>query len=438
MRKSLSPTCPDEHPARKRKQSFVAFSQVNPSRNFLPGRRRDQTEAIAALAMLRRVTESAPGLLYVYDFAAGAIRSLNRGYLDYVPAAESAGPAEAFLARVHPEDIQALLRHRCACRGLQDGEVAEITFRIRHRDGGEHWLSSRDTPLSRSAEGRITEVLCAAQDVTELREATTRLQRLTRSVMTMQDDERRRIARDLHDSTAQNLLAAALTLKTHQDRVGTSADLRDALDLIEGSQREIRTLSYLLYPPLLEEMGLRAALAWYSDGFTKRTGIPLRLEMPDPAAGKIRLPLTLEAETAMFRVAQEALTNAYRYASASIVVIALTLTDAAGAGSLVRLRISDDGRGMGPERNTAGRLPGLGLTSMDERMRAVGGSLAVRSLAGRGTTIEATCPAAAACADPDFGHPKAGGQRPRPSTVSEHRVGPSGDRRSGWVMAPGR
>lgn len=367
-------------------------------------RRRAQTEKVAATEMFRRVTEAAPGLLYVYDLTSGAIRYLNHGYADYAPDGALEGPeaTAALMARVHPEDAGALLRHRRACLDLQDREVAQITFRIRHRDGSQRWLSSRDTPFARSGGGRTTAILCSAQDVTEIRDAAETLQHLTRKIMTMQDDERRRIARDLHDQTAQNLLAASLALKAALDRLGPSPDIEDALHLIDASQREIRTLSYLLHPPLLDEMGLQAALGWYADGFSKRTGILVHLDMPE--AGARRLPLPVEAETAMFRVAQEALTNAYRHANPARIVIALSLESRPGGDGIARLCISDDGHGMKAALKGAPRTRGLGLASMSERMRAVGGRLMIRSCPGQGCTIEASSPIVQSEASTRFAH----------------------------------
>lgn len=356
--------------------------------------RRAQAEAKAAQEMFRRVTEAAPGLLYVLDLETGESEHLNHGYRTFAPNAPARG-REATLALwdlVHPEDLPALQRHRRACFALQDGAVAEITLRLRLPDGSLRWVHSQRRAIARGADGRVTRLVCSAQDVTALRESAETLRQLTRRLLTAQDDERRRIARDLHDSTAQNLLGAALALHSARDRLGVSPDLDEALELVEASQREIRTLSYLLYPPLLDEMGLPAALTWYAEGFTRRTGLPVRLDLPDRGARAGRLPLSREVETAMFRVAQEALTNAWRHAAPTSASVELRVAGAGGRRR-IRLRIADDGRGMETRRDGASQPIGLGLAGMEQRMQAVGGWLSIESSPGAGTVIEASGPA---------------------------------------------
>jgi signal transduction histidine kinase len=350
-------------------------------------RRRAQAEAEAAAALFRQVTEAAPGMLYVIDLETGVVEHLNRGYLAFLPDGPSRGveATQALWALVHPADVPALRRHRRACLALADGAVGEITLRLRLADGSLRWMHSQRRAIARGADGRVTRLVCSAQDVTSLRHSAETLQQLTRRLLTMQDDERRRIARDLHDSTAQNLLGASLAIRAALAKSGASAELDEALELIEGSQQEIRTLSYLLHPPLLDEMGLPAALAWYADGFSKRSGLPVALDLPDRCAEAGRLPLSREAETAMFRVAQEALANAWRHARASGITIGLRL-DGEGGRRMVRLRIADDGQGMEARSGCAG----LGLASMRERMKAVGGTLSLESRPGTGVVVEAS------------------------------------------------
>ncbi|MBS7811849.1 PAS domain-containing protein [Roseococcus pinisoli] len=349
-------------------------------------RRRAEAEAEAAHAMFRRVTEAAPGLLYVLDLRTGASEHLNRGYLAFLPDTGSSETADMLMSLVHPDDLPNLLQHRRACLDLEEGAVAEITLRLRLQDGSQRWIHSQRRAIARGPDGRVTRLVCSAQDVTAIHQSAETLRRLTRRLLTMQDDERRRIARDLHDSTAQNLLGASLAIRSAQRQLEDSPDLEEALKLIDGSQQEIRTLSYLLYPPLLDEMGLSVALAWFADGFSKRTGLSVRLDLPDARAGQGRLPLSREAETAMFRVAQEALANAFRHAGGTGVSLGLGLARAYDGECVARLRIADDGKGMPPQRQRAG----LGLVGMGERMRAVGGTLSIESRPGKGTVVEAS------------------------------------------------
>src|SRR5262249_43170155 len=150
------------------------------------------------------------------------------------------------------------------------------------------------------------------------------LRRLTGRLLHLQDEERRRIARELHDSTAQNLLGAmlgigqALRLAPRLKRTAQAA-LAESRALIEQSQREIRTVSYLLHPPMLDEAGLPAALRWFSEGFAKLTDIKICLHI---APDIDRLPAA--SEQALFRIAQEALTNVHRHSGASKVDLSLT------------------------------------------------------------------------------------------------------------------
>jgi signal transduction histidine kinase len=206
----------------------------------------------------------------------------------------------------------------------------------------------------------------------------------------LQDDERRRIARELHDSTAQNLAALSLNLST----VSEAGDglpplarqaLTEALDLANQSTREMRTLSYLLHPPLLDEVGVSAALRWYADGFAQRSGIQVDLRIP-PELG--RLPSDLELT--LFRIVQECLTNIHRHSGSSTARIQV----AAENGGIV-LEVRDQGRGVQP--GNAGRLSptngqlGVGIAGMHERVRQLGGTLRIDSSA-QGTTVRATLP----------------------------------------------
>lgn len=209
---------------------------------------------------------------------------------------------------------------------------------------------------------------------------------LTRS----QDEERRRIGRDLHDSTGQTLVALELDLARLADSARTLAPaqralLEDSVRLAHQCSAEIRTASYLLHPPLLDELGLVSALKWLADGLRQRGAMEVRLELP--ASMTRSRP---EEELTLFRVAQEALTNAHRHSASPWVAIRLT-ESAAG----IRLEVEDAGRGIrgrGLTRGAAGEPAlGVGLAGMRERIRQVGGTFAVEST-GAGTRISATCP----------------------------------------------
>ncbi|HEY1802545.1 MAG TPA: GAF domain-containing sensor histidine kinase [Terriglobales bacterium] len=213
----------------------------------------------------------------------------------------------------------------------------------------------------------------------ELRQAATSLRDLSTRLLQIQDEERRRIARELHDSLGQRLIAAKLNIDI---AVAGTADSKAREKLVraqgevEQSVQEVRTLSHLLHPPLLEEAGLPSALDWYVKGFAERSNIPVELEL-DPDLGR----LSREIETTIFRVVQESLTNIHRHSgskNASIWILR--------KGTDVSIEISDSGKGMA----TDSRL-GVGIQGMRERLRQLGGKLQIGS-PGVGTRVQAIVP----------------------------------------------
>jgi signal transduction histidine kinase len=214
--------------------------------------------------------------------------------------------------------------------------------------------------------------------------------------MRAQDESRRQIARDLHDSTAQNLLGAALGIGQALRLIpglkpAVKAALEESRALIDQSQREIRTVSYLLHPPMLDEAGLPAALRWLCDGFSKRTEIQVALDLAEDIG---RLPADIEP--ALFRVAQEALTNVHRHSGSRTARIDLSRTRGLDGDSFVIMVIEDKGRGMPAGfaalvgSQDANHL-GIGLPGMRERLRELGGSLRIVS-DGHGTLVRAVVP----------------------------------------------
>ena len=226
--------------------------------------------------------------------------------------------------------------------------------------------------------------------ITERKRAEAALRALSLQLSRGEDAERRRIARELHDSTGQKLAALSMTVGIFQNTKGAPAGksekmLADCLATIEQCAQEIRTLSYLLHPPLLDELGLAAAVRNYVEGFSKRSGVQVALDAPPDLE---RLPD--EVEIALFRVVQESLGNIHRHAGASTARLRL----ACGAEQ-VTLEVSDQGCGMSAQTIRAieaGRgAVGVGIAGMRERLRLLGGRLAIES-GGQGTTIRAIVP----------------------------------------------
>jgi signal transduction histidine kinase len=190
--------------------------------------------------------------------------------------------------------------------------------------------------------------------------------------MNLQDEERRRIARDLHDSTAQSLSALEMNTSLLESMATDEKTRKLAADTATISRQvcqELRNISYLLHPPLLDEKGLVFAIRWFADGFTKRNSIPVFLDFPEdfPRLGA-------EEETALFRIVQEALSNIYRHAGATKAWITLWREE----DGKVALEIRDNGEGL-PEGFSFNTSVGVGLAGMRERMKQLGGALAVDS-----------------------------------------------------------
>lgn len=224
----------------------------------------------------------------------------------------------------------------------------------------------------------------------EILEATNQgLRDLSARLLHVQDEERRRIARDLHDSTGQTLALLTMTLSSLESDARKlnpelARGLADNAELVRQVSVELRTLSYLLHPPLLDEVGLGSALHWFVDGFGKRSGILVDLELPRNFA---RMPRDLE--TAIYRVVQECLTNIHRHSQSPVAAIRLSES----AGSIV-LEVSDQGKGMDQQKLSqiaTSRAPGVGLRGIRERIQNFQGDFEITSDAN-GTRIKVMIP----------------------------------------------
>jgi signal transduction histidine kinase len=212
---------------------------------------------------------------------------------------------------------------------------------------------------------------------------------LSARILELQDVERRRIARELHDSVGQYLAALKINIGQMQRRdaasnSGVQPRLTESLDLADRAISEIRTISHLLHPPLLDELGFNSAAQWYADGFAQRSGVKVELKLTE-----ITKRLPRQIELALFRVLQESLTNVHRHAKATSVEIEVVCTD-----DEVILNLHDDGKGI-PRKVLdgyhAGEAGGIGLAGMRERLAELGGTLQVDS-GPNGTRICATLP----------------------------------------------
>jgi PAS domain S-box-containing protein len=400
----------------------------------------DRTEVFGAIGFLliaacivalgetvRRASASRFRLAAIVDSSDDAIISKN---LDGIITSWNAGaerlfgwtPEEAIgrpITLVIPPELQheeeGILRRLRAGQRVDHYETIRVS-----KDGTRRDLSLTISPV-RDARGRVVGASKIARDIGErklieamrekaqeelehrVRERTAELRQkneeLTRQAETihelsarllrLQDEERRRIARELHDGVGQLLAALSMTVSAaltecQNGGANTAAVLADGMQLLDQANKEVRTMSYLLHPPLLEEMGLASALRWYVEGFVQRSQIDVHL---DVAASFERLS---EAhELALFRIVQECLTNIHRHSGSTEAKVIL-----AREGDAIHLEVSDNGRGIPPETqaelNAAG-TPGVGLRGMRERIRQLGGQLGIHS-SGAGTQVAVTLP----------------------------------------------
>ncbi len=226
------------------------------------------------------------------------------------------------------------------------------------------------------------------QRVREVEEERRKLRLLSRRLVRVQEEERRRLARELHDELGQLLTAIRLNLSFLQQPAPESAPgtratrLQEALALTDQCLEQVRNLCYLLRPPLLEEAGLLSAVRWFLQRYAQHTGIEVVTDLPEVLP---RLPQ--EAEVALFRVIQEGMTNIARHAESKVAHVRLALDNHG-----VTLVIADAGRGFDLEKLLQAVQPGVGLVSMQERIRELGGELRVESAPGKGTKVIVNLP----------------------------------------------
>jgi signal transduction histidine kinase len=223
-------------------------------------------------------------------------------------------------------------------------------------------------------------------DISELKGAQEELRQLSAKLMNSQDEEKRKIARELHDSAGQYLAALSMTLEGVRDKAQGLPDslrrkLDEAVEITKVCSSEIRTISHLLHPPLLDELGLGSAVRWYVEGFAHRSGIQVATEMPEELDR-----LRDDVELVLFRVLQESLTNVHRHSGSKTASVKLH-TDSHRAW----LEVQDQGH---REVSSEPFRPGVGITGMRERVRDLGGTLEITSDRS-GTQVRAVIPLAA-------------------------------------------
>jgi signal transduction histidine kinase len=325
--------------------------------------------------------------------ASGSIVFVNRAWKAFAVQCgyqgESAGVGSNYLGvceRSAPFSQDAALTAK-ALRDLMGGR--RRTFRMEYpceSPDGERWFQLR---ITRPEDPAVDRIVMAHEDITEVKLAQGELRQLTSRLMRVQDDERRSIARELHDTTAQNLFAVALNLTKARERlrkglVPADDSLVEMLELVEQSLQEVRTLSYVLHPPLLEVVGLGSALKWLARGFSERSGILVEAVTNDEGS-----ELPQEGALALFKVAQESLTNVHRHSGSKWA--RLSLMQQCGH---IRLEVLDGGRGLHQRKDAGGPEPvqvGVGLAGMRVRIGQLGGTFELDA-GSWGTRVSATLP----------------------------------------------
>lgn len=345
----------------------------------------ENKRAIASVAKLAAIVESTQDAIFGSTLG-GYITSWNRGaeQLFGYSAGEVAGQHISIITpedrRNEPGEVLDKLK-----RG---GEVKPFETVRRCKDG-----SLVDVSVTVSAvkdpKGHITGVSAIAHDIRDRKQVERELKELSARLLRLQDEERRNMARELHDSVIQGLAAAVINLSLLKDSLDLDPEaartLDEALKITEDSVREIRTFSYLLHPPLLDVNGLQSALRWYVEGYSKRSGVQVELNLPD---GRERLGN--EIELALFRIVQESLTNIHRHSGGSRATIRMQRTE-----KEVILDVSDDGHGMDAQSlekvRREGAVLGVGIAGMKQRLQQLGGRLKIAS-GSNGTSVTASVP----------------------------------------------
>ena len=289
---------------------------------------------------------------------------------------------------VHEDDRAAALRGWASLDTLTAREPVEAAFRVQRHDGQWHWFAVNGVPHLRDAQGLVTEWVGTITDITEHKRAAEeilasheRLAQVTRQLIGNQENERRHLARELHDEVGQVLTAVFYdlqTLKTARQPMPPSR-LDESLAVVDRAIQQVRTMSLDLRPSMLDDLGLAPTIKWYAERLAGSTGLTIHLLAPPSA-----VDLPADVRTACFRVAQEAMTNISRHAKAKHVRLELVQTE-----EEVRLIIHDDGVGfdLAAARRRAARGGSIGILGMQERVELVGGQFAMESDQGNGTTI---------------------------------------------------
>ena len=350
---------------------------------------------------LDAIVQTAPDIIFSRN-PDGSRDYISSRFYEYTGAPLETAVGFGWLEYLHPDDKDNSLAQWM--RSVESGKVYECDYRLRGVDSQYRWFRARAVPL-RDGHGEIVKWYGTCSDIHDsklleqsIREnaielermvesRTAALRRLSNRMMTMQDEERRRIAREIHDGLGQELAAAKMILDGIMAK-NSSPSMRQASletsQLIDRAIQQVRTISHLLHPPLLDEVGLVSALRWFLEGLSERSGINVVLNVQPAELGRLRS----ELETAIFRIVQEALTNMFRHSGARNGSVTLIGKDGA-----IAVTVRDDGKGI--EEQVIQLRPesvGVGIGGMRQRVTELGGTLRLAN-ANPGTIVEVIIPA---------------------------------------------
>jgi PAS domain S-box-containing protein len=349
---------------------------------------------------LDAIIHTAPDIIFSRQ-ANGSRDYISDRFYEYTGAAPGTAHGMGWMDYVHPDDAEKATAEWNRC--VESGANYEAEYRMRSRDDLYRWFRARAIPI-RGKNGEVIRWYGTCSDIHDSKlleqsmresaiklekmvdERTAELRELSVRLMTMQDQEHRRIARELHDGLGQELAVAKIVLDSALQQELAPATKRactEAINIIDRAIQQVRSMSHLLHPPLLDEVGLLSAIAWYVDGMAERTGIKTSMHVEPQDFPR----LASDLETAIFRIVQEALTNVFRHAGANHVWITL-----AQRGVQTMVTVRDDGRGI--RAKVAELQPeslGVGIRGIKQRAKEFGGELRV-SNANPGTIVEVVIP----------------------------------------------
>lgn len=378
----------------------LTISPVRDSRGRIIGASkiaRDITERKRVEATLRDTQsqltlalEASRTAMFDWDCTAkrGAWNAQMASIYGFEPACEYI-TANEWHSLFHPDDSVRLLEEANRILSTPEQDQFQFEYRAIRPDGEIRWILSHGR-IVRDSVGAGIRMIGTHSDITERKqfEEAEKVREFSGELLHAQDAERRRIARELHDSAGQLVAALQMNLiPVEEDAKKINPEfahsIHQSLDLIQQLSTELRTVSYLLHPPLLDEAGLPSALRWYVEGYAQRSKIDVHLEI-DPDLGR----LSQDMELTIFRVIQECLTNIHRHSESKRAVIRVV-----GSSNEICVEVCDDGKGMPvSSRNGSPYFRyGVGIQGMRERVRQLNGQFEITSQ-GQGTVVRARLP----------------------------------------------